>query len=251
MNPKKNRHEFAIFFKSLSSFCNQHELLITIRDSDLIHRIVTVLRMSVGDSLLLFDCHYHAIFVITTISKKEISGRLQSIEKNQPYTTSITYYVPLLKRESLDTAVYALTELAVNTIQLIYTTKAARIWNAKEHERLNRIIIAASEQSKQFILPTLTPPIEFEEMLRQLQHTTTSSLFFDPKGEPLSTHIHKAFLHAHQSLSLIAGPEGDLTDQEKDRLRACNISFCALTPTVLRAHQAIALSCGIFRSFFK
>ena len=46
---------------------------------------------------------------------------------------------------------------------------------------------------------------------------------------------------------LLIGPEGDLALQEKE-LVAGKMQFCALTPTILRASQAAALSIGIVRS---
>ena len=46
------------------------------------------------------------------------------------------------------------------------------------------------------------------------------------------------------------GPEGDLTQEEKDYLKQQGFVFCRLTPTVLRARQAVALGLGILRSYF-
>ncbi|HEB41963.1 MAG TPA: hypothetical protein ENI08_03015 [Candidatus Dependentiae bacterium] len=47
---------------------------------------------------------------------------------------------------------------------------------------------------------------------------------------------------------LMVGSEGDLTEQEKEQPRETTFLFCALTPTVLRSSQAIALGSGIIRS---
>ena len=45
------------------------------------------------------------------------------------------------------------------------------------------------------------------------------------------------------------GPEGDLTLEEKAYLKQLGFVFCALTPTVLRAQQAVALGLGVLRSY--
>ncbi len=47
----------------------------------------------------------------------------------------------------------------------------------------------------------------------------------------------------------VIGPEGDLTKEEKAYLKEQGFLFCALTPTVLRAQQAVALGLGILRSY--
>jgi len=46
----------------------------------------------------------------------------------------------------------------------------------------------------------------------------------------------------------MVGPEEDLTNQKKEQLKQAKFLFCALTPTVLRSSQAIALGSGIIRS---
>jgi 16S rRNA U1498 N3-methylase RsmE len=47
---------------------------------------------------------------------------------------------------------------------------------------------------------------------------------------------------------LFAGPEGDLLDAEKFLLQKVDFHFVRLTPTVLRAQQAITLGAGLVRS---
>jgi len=44
------------------------------------------------------------------------------------------------------------------------------------------------------------------------------------------------------------GPEGDLTAQEKELLKERGVQFLRLTPTILRAQQAVVVAMGIFRS---
>ena len=57
-------------------------------------------------------------------------------------------------------------------------------------------------------------------------------------------------MHVDQpkQISLMVGPEGDLTMDEKELLKERDVQFLCLTPTVLRAQQAVAVSLGIFRS---
>ncbi len=73
-------------------------------------------------------------------------------------------------------------------------------------------------------------------------------IYFDPTGESLSDIIARVKKISPTSIIVMVGPEGDLTDQEKEQLRQEKFLFCALTPTVLRSSQAIALGSGIIRS---
>ena len=52
----------------------------------------------------------------------------------------ITVLLPLLKRDDLDTVLYSLVEMGVNTIQLMITKKVQRKWGKeKEYDRLQRV----------------------------------------------------------------------------------------------------------------
>jgi 16S rRNA U1498 N3-methylase RsmE len=46
----------------------------------------------------------------------------------------------------------------------------------------------------------------------------------------------------------MVGPEGDLAATEKTELKRAQFTFCALTPTVLRAVDAIRIGAGMLRS---
>jgi 16S rRNA U1498 N3-methylase RsmE len=50
---------------------------------------------------------------------------------------------------------------------------------------------------------------------------------------------------------MINGPEGDFTLEEKELLKKHNFIAAQLTPTILRAQQAVAISLGVVRSFFR
>jgi len=76
-------------------------------------------------------------------------------------------------------------------------------------------------------------------------------IFCDPTGTDLWTVLKEAHAESPESLTLLVGPEGDLTGEEKELVRSSGFTFCALTPTVLRAHQAVSLITGIIRSVFK
>ena len=46
---------------------------------------------------------------------------------------------------------------------------------------------------------------------------------------------------------LLWGPEGDLTSTEKQQVLTAGFQFSKLTPTVLRASQAVAVGLGLIR----
>lgn len=239
-------HIFALHapqeYQPLAHYAQSKSL--TINNKDFYFRLSTVLRLHVGESFILFDHKYHMTCHVETITKKEIVISLVNFSENNVYNPTITCCIPLLKREALETLIDSATQLGATTIQLIQTDKAHRsIFDSKELERLQRIIYAAAEQSKNFAYPRLQPPLPLERL-----SYSSPTIFLDPAGSSCLNVLTSFTCKPPAALTLIIGPEGDLTEQEKEYLRSHNVLFMALTPTILRAEQAAALALGIFRS---
>ncbi len=252
--PEQNKHEFAVYLDSLSSLMASIPVGgdLCIVSEEIHHRITRVLRLVMGDELVLFDRATHVRGVLRTFrGKKEIDVQVVAKEHNAIPTPKITMIIPLLKRESFDAAVYAAVETGMNAIQLVTTQKAQRRWGGdKEFSRLQRVMISAAEQSKHFAFPELLSPIPFELFLDTVRVNAGPKFFFDPQGKPLLSIIYDVQKQLPQELILMVGPEGDLTPQEKNQLQDGGFTFCKLTSTILRAQQAVAIGGGLFRSIF-
>jgi len=245
---KKDTHQFAFFVSSLTSFLpKQNSANLRISDEKLFHRIIRVLRMDIGETCVLFDEKHNVHFeLVGTEGKKQIDGRVIQKQKNKIFSPAITFFLPLLKREHFEIALYSLVELGATVVQPIVTQKTQRKWSKKEYDRSFQIMVAAAEQSKNFSFPELKKPISLDEACKA-SSDLEEKIFFDPSGKKLVSVIGN---YKDKNLILMVGPEGDLTDAEKTLLQKHNFSFCSLTPTVLRSLQAAALSVGIVRSFF-
>lgn len=239
----QSAHEFALYTAELSS---REQALYTIKDPELVHRISHVLRCTAGSELILFNREIHAEFTITAINKTSITGTLSAPTKNSVFTPHLVLYVPLLKRAALEEALYTATEIGVQEIQLI-TTQKTPPWTDKELPRLERIIIAASEQSKNFAFPTFHAPIRLEAVLAKTSKQTVK-IYADASGKPLLETMQHIAAAKPASLIFMVGPAGDLTHEEKAAVAAAGFDFCALTPTVLRSQQAVAVGLGALRS---
>lgn len=243
-------HEFALYLNNLSSLLEQQPgESITIDNKDLFHRMTRVLRLRPGQKIILFDAMQHIQLILEDLEgKSRIIGHIHMRTINKRLVPDITFVLPILKREDLSDAVYGLTEAGVNSIQLVTTQKVQRAWAGdKEFERLQRVVIAAAEQAKQFALPFLHKPLPLYEYVMGL-HPEALKLYADPEGSALFDTIQ--YLHAQHSpkLFIMIGPEGDLTPSEKELLRSVPFDFFALTPTILRAKEAALISAAVFRA---
>ena len=106
-------------------------------------------------------------------------------------------------------------------------------------------MIAAAEQSKQFIIPTMHMVIDLKDWKPQ---GSSYSIFFDGGGTPLKEVLHDLDRQVDEFIACV-GPEGDLTKEEKHQLKDQGFIFCALTPTILRAKQSIAVGLGVLRFY--
>lgn len=238
---KSIKHQFALYSAQLPQ-----NKTVTITDPELVQRIGKVLRLESGEIVTLFDGKQSADISIDQVTKKEVKGTVLSTHAITQLTPIIECIVPVLKREALEEVIYAAVELGANVIRLVVTEKVQRTWaGQKEFERLHGIMIAACEQSKQFMMPALSEPVDFVESMNILSAKT---LFFDVNGRPAYDIITELRKENPAQVTMIIGPEADLTEEEKELLHKKKVIFCKLTPTVLRARQAFAVGLGMLRS---
>lgn len=239
---KDGAHQFAFYVFNLVN-CFQSKKIIEIRDIDLVHRIVRVLRLSVADKVVLFDREQHIHVEIIDIDKRQVLLSIIEQNKNIMLQPSIIYLLPLLKKDALQDAVYSLVEVGVTRIQLVVTAKSRQSITGKEFERLQKAAIAAAEQSKHYTIPEITVAeklLDLVPTISQDQH----NIVFDLHGESF---FQVRNVTKDSTVCLLVGPEGGLTKDELHDLQYYNFVSCMLTPTVLRAVQAVPLSAALFR----
>jgi len=243
-------HEFALYYPELTVKTRALSVgqSFSINQPDLIMRITHVLRLQIGEELVLFDAQQSVHCNLQAATKKELKCFIFARSANMPLSPSITFILPLLKKDDFETALYSVVELGANKIQLVSTQKGQRAWGGqKELERCQRIMIAAAEQSKNFAMPDLIAPISLSSYVPGIPESTMK-LYCDPQGISAMSALQKLVAEKPKELYLMVGPEGDLTDQEKDLLLQSHFLFMSLTPTVLRSVQAVAISLGLVRS---
>lgn len=247
------KHSFAFFYAETTKLCDDNRIgaHLIVQDRVLCHRIMHVLRLEKGQTFTLFDSDKHMVCELQEINERHVNMLLQSSACNVQYTPPITFLLPLLKKEAFDQALYALAELGASDVKVVMTKKTQRTWGGqKEAERIERILQAAAEQSKNFAFPHVSSPVPLMNAVNDL-HPESIKIFFDPDGCHLNTLIHSIYTSLPINIVLLVGPEGDLTADEKCSLNYSGFVFCRLTGTILRAQQAVAVSLGALRSMVR
>lgn len=249
MHYQSDKHQFAVYWPNLSDSLALISIgqEIKIDDPELYHRIIRVLRLARGENIIFFDKNSHAYMQIGDEQKNAFHATVLEQHQNACHKPTITFLLPLLKREALVEAIYGLTETGASEICLMRTTKSHQVWSGdKELDRLRAVSIAAAEQSKNFCFPEIIPPKKLYDLV--VQYSNSYIIFFDPEGENLFSCIQDIRIGNYKHFVLIVGSESDLSSDEKNILRENKVNFIRLTPTILRAQQAAVCAMALMRS---
>ncbi|RUM93256.1 MAG: 16S rRNA (uracil(1498)-N(3))-methyltransferase, partial [Thiothrix sp.] len=118
------------------------------------HHLVNVLRLKIGDQLILFDgkSQYEATASITQLDRKSASVSVLSIDNTcRESLLDISLIQAISSADKMDFTVQKAVELGVKSIRPIFTERSQRPWKAnrlkKKLAHWNSIIVHACEQS--------------------------------------------------------------------------------------------------------
>ncbi len=207
-------------------------------DADAAHHVSRVLRMQVGDELMLFNGdggEYRA--AIVSIDKKSVRVALRSCdncERESPL--AIHLGIAISKGERMDWVIQKATELGVAQITPLQTERIeVRLSNEREEKKLTHwqaIAIAACEQCARNRIPAIHSPISLAAWLDSV--TADIKFVLHHRSEiALESHAEKP-----KSIALLIGPEGGLSAAEVVLAEKKKFASLRLGPRVLRTETA-------------
>lgn len=201
---------------------------ITIDDAEIVHLIKDVLKLSVGESCILFsDGTDDYLCKIENISKKSITLKVDSTIAKKNIPKNITACISITKRNNFELVAQKLTELGVRTIIPIISEHTIK--QALRIDRLQKISDEALEQSGGSFRVHIHEPESLEESL--IKRRGAYQCYFDMDGE--------RFANPNETdLSFYIGPEGGWSDAEKNLFKQYGTKVYALGETTLRAETA-------------
>ena len=209
---------------------------MSINDTDFINQAKNVLRLKIGDKLILCDGNLkEAVAEIVNLNKE--FAELKILEtyknKNEP-EKNVILYCSILKKENFELAVQKAVEVGVKEIVPIITTRTVKLGLNKD--RLEKIIKEAAEQSGRGFLPVLGEPINFDEALKSAKENGLN-LFFQAGYPPLGHSMSK-----FEKIGIFVGPEGGWTEGEIKIAQSNGFTIVGLGKTILRAETAAAIA---------
>ena len=197
--------------------------------------LTSVMRKGVGAALLLFhgrDGEWRA--EITEVSKRGCV--LTAIERTrvQAGTPDLELIVALVKRNRLETIVEKAAELGCRRVRLAITR-----FTQADHTRVDRlqaIATEASEQTGRLDVPEIIAPEKLDRILDGWP--AGRRLMFCDEGGDVRPAL-AALPTTEGGWSILIGPEGGFSPEERDRLRRENfVTPVGLGPRILRADTA-------------
>lgn len=210
---------------------------------------VQVLRLKKGDMLRVFDGQgFECDAELVEVSKRDSQVRLgQAITVENESPLEITLLQGISRGERMDFALQKAVELGVTKVIPVATERCnVQLSNGREEKRLNHwsgVMISACEQSGRSFVPELTNVMELDEAL--LASDAQCQLVLNPLARSGFKQVEKS-----DSLSLLIGPEGGLTEQELLQANKGGFQSVRFGPRILRTETATVAALAVVQTLW-
>lgn len=220
-------------------------------EGEVCHYIKSVLRLRKGWQLTLFDGQgSECAAIVEGFGRDSVQLRLQNparISRESPL--SIHLALGVSRGERMDLAIQKAVELGVAEISPVLTEYA--VVKLDEARRANRythwsgVVRSACEQSGRNILPQLNPVMLLQDWILQ-RHKEVCECILDPKA-PVSA---QEIPIPQGRITLLVGPEGGFSDQERTFSIASGFKPMRLGPRVLRTETGVIAAIALCQTLW-
>jgi 16S rRNA (uracil1498-N3)-methyltransferase len=215
------------------------------------NHVSRVLRLGEGDKLALFNgdgCDYAA--TIRSIGRRDVTLAVhdfQPVDAESPL--EITLLQGICRGQRMDWLLQKSTELGVARIQPVLSdrvvVKLSGERAAKKLEHWRGVVIGACEQSGRAKLPQISAPKALQAAITCLPEDTVR-LVMDPAGTDRLSHC----VGRSRSVIILTGPEGGLTNGERQEAIKAGFKSVRIGPRILRTETAPIAMISILQYLF-
>jgi len=194
------------------------------------HYLSKVMRINVGQSFSLFNQSGEWEAKVQNIAKGIVEFSIIKKLRSANNEKEIWLAFAPIKLNYLNLMIQKATEIGVTRFMPILTERT--IVRKLNENRINKIIIEASEQSNRLKVPSLDKLTKLDTFLKSNQNTNI--IFGD-----LNTENNKLDLKNKDPLCVLIGPEGDFSIKERENiLKLKNIIPLKINDNILRSETA-------------
>lgn len=224
------------------------------------HHALHVLRMNIGESLILFDGRGKAYEGILQKSTKT-QGTVEliadrSLAFTHPHQCNINIaFAPTKSPDRNETAIEKIVELGVSSITFLDCQNSER--THLRLDRIKKIAIGAAKQSRKLFLPEINDFISPVQLIGNylIQNPNSkiqnsNSTIQNLKSKIICCHLDPEALPLHHTyrgeddVLVLVGPEGGFSPEEIQQFKSAGVSMTTLGPYRLRVETAVITACA-------
>ncbi len=207
-------------------------------DDEAANHVGRVMRMQVGQSLILFDGSNHQWdATITDVSKKSVAVSVANKQLCSSESPLHLHLGQVISRgEKMEFTIQKSVELGVNVITPLISERCGVKLNAERFEKKlqqwQRIAISACEQCGRNLVPEIRPVMKLEDWCEEEFDGVKLNL------HPRAKYSINTLPAEHKAVRLLIGPEGGLSREEITMTEQYHFDEVLLGPRVLRTETA-------------
>lgn len=227
-------------------FAENEEDTFLIKEDDF-HHITRVMRMKPGEEIYCVNSNQQtARCTIENITENEIVAKvIQWVEEDMELPVTVTIVSGLPKGDKLEWIIQKGTELGAHEFIPFIASRSIVKWDAKKSDkkisRWNKIAKEAAEQSHRAVIPNVSAPVSLKELIKMAADYDVLIIAYEEEAKAQeSANLMRSFssMKKGQSLLVVFGPEGGLSDSEVELLKEKGFVACGLGPRILRTETA-------------
>ena len=208
------------------------------------HYLSKVMRIKIGENFSLFNKKGEWLAKIEQISNGIVEFSISKQLRKSESSKEIWLAFSPIKSNYFSFMVQKATELGITKfIPIIFERSVVRKINL---DRLNKIIIEASEQSNRINIPKIEKPQNLKSFLNKNKNKM-NLIFTDLNSKNKKLDTNKL---AKKPICIIIGPEGDFSEAEREEILSYEgVSSLKINENILRSETAAISTISIITYF--
>ena len=203
--------------------------------------ITRVLRMEVGENILVFDgTGYEYTVKLTDLNQKECHGEIldKKFSEQEP-SVKITTFQGLPKSGKMESIIQKSVELGATSIIPTATDRCVVKLDQKgkkeKTKRWNKVSMEAAKQCGRGLVPVVEEPISFSEAVSHMKEMDLALMPYEVLGHQGECSLKNILKENNgKKIGILIGPEGGFTEQEASFAQDNNIHLIGLGKRILR-----------------
>jgi len=213
-------------------------------DGDEAHHAIKVLRISLGEEILISDGDGNWVRAsVESIEKKAFTAKVLERGFQDVKSPKLVLVQGLPKSDRVKEAIEILVESGVDLIIPWQADRSISKWQKDSLAKWQSAAIAATKQSRRFRTPEIVEELSLSQLLEIESETSAILVMHESATTKLSEVVTSKFADLSEII-IVIGPEGGITDGELALLQSARAHVVGLGPEVFRSAHAGGAALG-------